>query len=365
MKQLLSIIIMVCISIVVNAETTEIDGIYYNLIEKAKVAEITSNPNHYSGSIAIPESITYNGEKYEVTAIGEKAFSMCIHLTSIKIPSSITSIKEHSFENCYALTSISIPSSVTHIGIGAFYACIGLTEIALQDGLLEIGNGAFCQCTELNNFSMPNTVEKIEASVFAGCTKLSYVTLSSKLSKIENGTFSNCTSLKSFTISNNIEEIGNNSFEGCCSLSKINMPNSIKSIGREAFQNCTNLKTIVLGRNTKKIDSKSFACCPNIEEVYCLSDEVPEAKDNTFEDSNIYFAKLYVSESIINDYKSTTPWSYFGTISSLTDTGIDNLTNKTETYNFYLLDGKKIRNKKKGVNIIQTADGTFKKIIIR
>ena len=33
------------------ADAIEIDGIYYNLVSKMKIAEVTSNPNKYKGAV--------------------------------------------------------------------------------------------------------------------------------------------------------------------------------------------------------------------------------------------------------------------------------------------------------------------------
>lgn len=60
------------------AEAVEIDGIYYNLVTKAKQAEVTENPNKYTGTVNIPETVTYNGVTYSVTSIGENAFTKAI-----------------------------------------------------------------------------------------------------------------------------------------------------------------------------------------------------------------------------------------------------------------------------------------------
>ena len=49
-----------------TVESVEIDGIYYNLVTKGKIAEVTQNPNKYSGTINIPETITYNDISYYV-----------------------------------------------------------------------------------------------------------------------------------------------------------------------------------------------------------------------------------------------------------------------------------------------------------
>ena len=97
-KQLLLLVMM--LPMVAMADTVEIDGIYYNLITKGNVAEVTKNPNKYTGSITIPESVQYNNVDYSVTSIGEYAFIDCFDLTSVTIPNSVTSIKDAAFYCC-------------------------------------------------------------------------------------------------------------------------------------------------------------------------------------------------------------------------------------------------------------------------
>ena len=86
-----------------------IDGvtIYYTYIGSTELAVsyrgsyMSAYSNEYSGNIVIPESVTYNGQTYPVTSIGDFAFY-----------------------NCSGLTNITIPNSVTYIGSGAFSGCI-------------------------------------------------------------------------------------------------------------------------------------------------------------------------------------------------------------------------------------------------
>ena len=97
MKKQLLLFVMLLLPMVAMADAVEIDGIYYNLVTKAKQAEVTSNPNKYTGSIKIPETVNYNDVTYNVTSIGWGAFSGCSDLTSISIPSSVTSISNEAF----------------------------------------------------------------------------------------------------------------------------------------------------------------------------------------------------------------------------------------------------------------------------
>ena len=115
----------------IEVQNTDGKTIYYNYINNNTELEVTfcgvSNYDYigeYSGVIAIPESITYQGRNISVTSIGSNAFYDCSSLTSVTIPSSVTSIGYSAFRNCSGLTSVTIPNSVTSIGNSAFKNCI-------------------------------------------------------------------------------------------------------------------------------------------------------------------------------------------------------------------------------------------------
>ena len=86
MKKHLLFLLLMLLPMVAIADAVEINGIYYNLLTKGKIAEVTSNPNKYSGSVGIPEKVEYEGTEYSVTSIGSFAFDSCSGLTSITIP---------------------------------------------------------------------------------------------------------------------------------------------------------------------------------------------------------------------------------------------------------------------------------------
>ena len=130
-KSLLLAVIGLLCSISVSAHDFEVDGIYYNITSSTnktvavtyRGSDYSSYSNEYSGAITIPESVTYNGNTYSVTSIGEDAFEFCYGLTSVVIPNSVTSIGDEAFRSCDSLTSVVIPNSVTSIGVTAFYNC--------------------------------------------------------------------------------------------------------------------------------------------------------------------------------------------------------------------------------------------------
>ena len=117
MKKILLLLLLTLLPLVASSQTA-ISGIYYNLNSwsDVKTAEVTSNPDKYSGDIVIPESVTYEEVTYSVTSIGSYAFSDCSGLTSVTIPNSVTSIGSSAFDGCSGLNSVIIPNSVTSIG---------------------------------------------------------------------------------------------------------------------------------------------------------------------------------------------------------------------------------------------------------
>ena len=137
LKSSLILILTLLMSITAHAYDFKSGGIYYKITDSSwKAVEVTYSSTYdiYSGKVVIPSSVSYNGDSYSVTAIGDSAFIQCISLTSVTIPSSVTSIGSDAFAYCSGLTSITIPEGVTSIGSSAFYGCRGLNTIIVKQG---------------------------------------------------------------------------------------------------------------------------------------------------------------------------------------------------------------------------------------
>ena len=106
------LMVSVLSAVTVYAYDVEIDGIYYNINQSAKTAEITSGDNPYPfADLTIPESIVYNGGRYVVTTVGEYAFYGCENISTLTIPATLDSIADYAFMNCDNLKSLYVCSA--------------------------------------------------------------------------------------------------------------------------------------------------------------------------------------------------------------------------------------------------------------
>ena len=262
-----TLILSVFFSISASADVVEVDGIYYNIVIKAKTAEVTGGDKFYSGDVIIPETITVDNVVYNVTSIGDWAFSECSGLTSVTIPNSVTSIGNRAFSGCSGLTSVNIPNSVTSIGIGIFSGCTGLTSITIPNSVTSIGNYAFCDCIYLISITIPNSVTSIGEKTFSGCTYLTSITIPNSVTSIGSSAFSYCSGLTSVTIPNSVTSIGGAAFYGCSSLTSITIPNSVTSIGSSAFLGCSGLTSVKIPNSVTSIGDWAFEACSGLTSV--------------------------------------------------------------------------------------------------
>ena len=334
MKKLLQIpLLLVALfltSIPISADDFEVGGIYYNILTDSTVAVTykgsndDSYSNEYTGAITIPSSVTYNGNTYSVTSIGEDAFYKCTGLTSVTIPNSVTEIGDYAFYKCTGLTSVTIGNSVTMIGTGAFRyctslqivnfnatdcyrmwdydtdvtvfgGCTALKTLNIGDNVVNIPDYAFSYCDGLTSITIPNSVTYIGYDAFYGTpwynnqpdgvvyvnnvlyeykgTMPEGTTINIKEGtvSITPSAFYRCTGLTAVTIPNSVTSIGSGAFYNCTGLTSVdfNAENctSMGYINYPVFGDCSNLKTVNIGNQVKTIPAYAFYGCTGLTEV--------------------------------------------------------------------------------------------------
>ena len=281
LKQLFVALFALC-CMVANAQTTAtVDGIKYKLDATEETATVVANRPTYRGDIVIPETVEHNDTTYNVTAIGDNAFSACINLTSVTIPNSVTTIGDGAFSGCGRLTSITIPNSVYYIGDWAFYSCYSLTAVHISDlsawckirfyssysNPLYEANNLYLNGDLVTNLIIPGDVTEIKPYAFHYCTGLTSVTIPNSVTTIGGNAFSYCTDLTSVTIPNSVTIIGENAFLNCTGITNVTIPNSVTIIDDKAFYGCTGLTSITIPNSVTIIDNNAFYGCTGLTSI--------------------------------------------------------------------------------------------------
>lgn len=303
-------------------------------LEKIEVAE--GNPYYYSKNnclIELERGILTRGCKNSVipsdgsvTYIGDGAFSGCIGLKSITIPSGIemgygvfaysdiesviipegvTTIPDGTFNSCSELRSISLPKTLTCIEGYAFYGS-GLYTISIPDGVTEIGESAFGDCRSLTGAEYDNAIyigsEKnpymallkgksydITSCVINEKTKFileyafwpfGYITeifIPESVTQIASSAFLSCTSLEKIEVAkgnsvyhsegNCIIETQKKKIILGCKNSVIPSDGSVTSIGTSAFEDNDRFTSIIIPDGVTTIGHMSFSGCSSLKRV--------------------------------------------------------------------------------------------------
>ena len=260
-------------SINVHAYDVEYDGIFYNIDDNTKTAEVTYKEQYketvnYSGTIKIPESITIGDKRYNVTSIGTEAFRYCRSIYSVSLPNSITTIGKSAFERCETLSSITIPKSVVVIGGNAFSGCKSITSVTIPNSVTSIGQNPFSECPFVTSINVDKDNPKYDSrdncnaiietatnSLITGCYK---TVIPYGIIKIDACAFYHCENLISINLPNSITTIESLAFFGCEKLQSVIIPNSVLKIGGTmgSFEACTNLSSVKVEEDNPMYDSR-------------------------------------------------------------------------------------------------------------
>ena len=141
MKRIINLLFAIVFALpLYSQEIATIDGIKYFLYNGE--ATIMEQDNPVSGSIVIPEIVSYNNNSYVVVSIADRAFSEK-SITSIKLPNSIKSIGDECFQFCQILSSVSLPDNITSLGYRCFWHCTYLQSIVLPNSITSLGKECF------------------------------------------------------------------------------------------------------------------------------------------------------------------------------------------------------------------------------
>ncbi|MCH5164734.1 MAG: leucine-rich repeat domain-containing protein [Clostridiales bacterium] len=232
---------------------------------------------------ALGTSTTYKINN-DTDIIAGSAFGGASALTEITIPSKVRTIGASAFSRCISLTGLELPS-VKYIENKAFDGCEKLTEITIDKDLIAIDGEALNDCN-LKKVSIPGIAaqalstsqgtlkelkitsgEKIPEGGFSAFSMLTKVELDDGIKTIGDGAFYRCINLQSINIPTHLEYIGDNAFYNTVSLAiDIVIPDSVTYIGELAFEK-SGIKKVTIGKNVKTIGYRAFTYMSDLEEL--------------------------------------------------------------------------------------------------
>lgn len=331
-------------------ERFEADGIFYHITDhKARTVEVTfkgSHPDEFeyeypNGEINIPQTITYKGRTFRVTAFAGQAFKSP-YISKINIPESITHIADSAFFMCLLADSIYIPKSVEYIGSLAFAhskdvksfivhpenrfydsrgGCNAIMETATNTLLAgsdstkipqdceRIAPQALVYCN-IPNTELPATLKEIGEAAFVH-SNITVAQIPEGVTTLEEYTFQHCRNMQKVTLPRSLTTIKRAALSNC-TYKEIIIPDAVSFIGDYAFDNCPLLETATIGSGVKSIGYAAFENCERLKTVYSRipADSLFELNASIF--NNIHKdCVLYVPRGAKNTYEKTFGWNLF------------------------------------------------------
>ena len=210
---------------------------------------------------------------------------------------------------------------------------VGLYTIALGGGanpkyvtvpqnLALYAGGRFFEVSSMIGFSL-NVQDVLPTYLLSGCRALKLLSFNwGNIKAIPDYFANNCHALEHVSLPDGCTDIGQSAFSGCRSLKDLQVPDTLQTIGRSAFSNCT-FNMIELPATIQTIGVSAFNSCYSLETVIVKA-PTPPALDNTNAFSTVpSYAKFYVPDEAVEDYKAATNWNAFSDrifpISALTE----------------------------------------------
>ena len=309
-RKVLFLLAALLLPVAASAYDACINGIYYNIVKKARQATVTygeSESGTYSGNVNIPATVEYDGVTCNVITIDEDAFRGC-KLTSLSIPASITSIEENAFhyagsisqlhindlaawcntdlkdsgsspfscsEHLYVngkeVKDLVIPDGVTKISDYAFYGAEMLNSIFISGSVTEIGDYAFyCKDHDFTKVVIDN-----RSLVAIGTAFYTYTNYSHRYIKELHITdlAAWCSNVMFYSIvgngsivyhDNNPLETSEKFFVNGKEIKDLVIPDGVATITPFAFLGAKMLTSVSMPNSVKEIGTSAFAGCSSI-----------------------------------------------------------------------------------------------------
>ena len=380
MKKIIFLVTIAVIALGAKAQDVffEYDGLYYRISGvRVFVASPRNMPGnvglsgetHYSGSITVPETVEYKGEKYPVIGVFINAFDGCTELESLTLPETVTLIYESSLSNCGEI-ELNLPGNITTI-----YGLAFENTIVTNTSELNLPNCEYLAPRSLRGSSFKRLSIGPNITMMHG-----QAVYNSNIEMIEflNG---NADVRTGFSVHAFL------GFKG----HEIRLPNRTLLFAFESFRDCPNLERVYFPPVEKLVHSGDFQGlderegrysevndmiykCPNMKEVVCFANIPPQF----YRHESLYTAfKIIDNEDCVlkvpagseNLYRLDPVWGHFKTIEGFEPgeyTGVYEVAAVEAPYEqpvYYNLQGQRIDHPQPGYLYIRKQGSQVKKMV--
>ena len=354
-----------------------IDNVTYQVTDTINNYCSVTGYSNASGEVKIASAVDFD-YKYTVTSIANRAFNDKKYITTVEIPATVTIIGERAFANIDKLTDVTIwaeeiPTTdrtafensyiEDYVTLHVPYGSVSKykDEAPWKNFKSVVGIDGTQQTYDVDGATYVITEDGV--TITKGADKEGEVIIDAVVT-INGKTY-------------NVTVVGEGAFKDCTKMSSVVIPDAIKTIGASAFEGCSHLTSINIGSGITAIAHKAFANIGSAANaprrvgevgltVSSAADVVPTADSDVFENTDLANATLLVNDNLVDSYKATSPWSQFGNIIGFNEaSGIDSILSVQQGAATYSIDGRRLDNIQKGLNIIKTIDGRTRKVIVR
>lgn len=345
-------LILLSSSIKVLAETFEVDGLKFSIIQSDGSNEVAleKKTGGYAGDIIIPETVSYQETTYSVTQIEGFCFAQCTNLTSVSIPQSVIYVGLNAFYGCSGLKKLtlvdsSIPGvepieftsestysqpfndlSLEELYIGRnvahsndlIWSLPSLRKVTIGPGVTYLRDKSFTNCTNLSDLTIraswgdgsqfPLTIGVGKSGGFFdpiyglfAFSPLTSAFIDRPINADKASIFQGSTLIKNVAFGSSLDGVPARMCDHCYSLESVEMPQSYKYIGAFAFQGCSNLKSFTLPEFCDSIGTWAFYGCYNLETVN-FNSRLRRIEDTVFDACNLSNITLPASLEYIGKY---------------------------------------------------------------
>ena len=386
MKRIFSLLLVLCLlgivlpALVLSVDAAEsgttgdcrwrLDGTVLTISGNGAIA-------HYRGEAApwknrVSEVVIEEG----VTAIGDSAFSDCVALQSIQLPSTLREIGHFAFMGCASLKTLEFPEGLKKIGNGIFMGGAGLQEIYIPKSLTEIGTGnftglrhltritvhsgntAYCDVdgvlfnkakttlyaypagSDRTSYTVPTTGTRIESQAFSEAAALaqleihdgvSYIGMqvfvgtgaldAAKRASTDGGVYINNhlvamtrNDLTEYTVRAGTITVGGGAMQGCSRLQTLTLPDGLVFLGENACSAQSSLQSVTLPASIKQIEKFAFYGNSALKTIYYRGTSAQRSKITIGAYNDPLSGATWHTDSCIGS--ATHPWSEYRLISS-------------------------------------------------